>query len=95
MAQHAELIKPGRVEFKKPVAIVYNPNSGWKKDLRSQIKEKLDLAGIQYEFLETQKVFDTYRIPNELDIDRYSAILSVGGDGSFHEVINGMLGRSD
>ena len=30
-----------------------------------------------------------------LDIDKYSAIVVVGGDGSFHEVMNGMMARSD
>jgi diacylglycerol kinase family enzyme len=28
-------------------------------------------------------------------LEDYDAIMAVGGDGSFHEVINGMLKRSD
>lgn len=30
-----------------------------------------------------------------LDIEKYSAIVSVGGDGTNHEVINGLLYRQD
>ena len=30
-----------------------------------------------------------------MDISKYSAIATVGGDGSFHEVVNGMLMRKD
>ena len=30
-----------------------------------------------------------------MDINKYSAIATVGGDGSFHEVVNGMLMRKD
>ena len=30
-----------------------------------------------------------------MDIDRISAIVAVGGDGTFHEVANGMLQRPD
>jgi len=30
-----------------------------------------------------------------LDIDEYSAIVAVGGDGTLHEVVNGMLQRLD
>ena len=30
-----------------------------------------------------------------MDIDKFSAIVVVGDDGSFHDVINGMLERED
>ena len=31
----------------------------------------------------------------EIDFSQYSAIVAVGGDGTLHEVINGMLQRAD
>ena len=43
----------------------------------------------------SQKPFDTWKIAETLDIDKYSAIAAVGGDGTFHEVVNGMLFRKD
>ena len=30
-----------------------------------------------------------------IDLSQYSALVAVGGDGTLHEVINGMLMRSD
>ena len=30
-----------------------------------------------------------------IDFSRYSALVAVGGDGTLHEVINGMLMRAD
>lgn len=34
-------------------------------------------------------------VQKELKIDEYSAIIAVGGDGTLHEVINGMMFRKD
>lgn len=52
-------------------------------------------AKIEFVFLESQRRGDTYRLSNELEMGKYSAIIAVGGDGTFHEVINGMLMRKD
>lgn len=59
------------------------------------IANRLEQAKIECEFLESQKVFDTWRLAQDLDISKYSAIIAVGGDGTFHEVVNGMLHRAD
>ncbi len=34
-------------------------------------------------------------VQKELKIDEFSAIIAVGGDGTLHEVINGMMFRQD
>ena len=31
----------------------------------------------------------------EIDLSSYSALIAVGGDGTLHEVINGMMMRKD
>ena len=37
----------------------------------------------------------TWELAESLDIDKYSAIIAVGGDGTYHEIVNGMLHRID
>ena len=90
-----ESIKARRVSYKKPLAIIYNPNSGKKRQVRSKIEERLKAANIPYEMMPTQKAFDTFEFANSIDLSKYSAILAVGGDGSYYEVVNGMLMRED
>ena len=43
----------------------------------------------------TRKAFDSFVYANEIDYDKYSALVSVGGDGTIHEVVNGMMARVD
>jgi len=38
---------------------------------------------------------DPYRKVFELDMDTFSALIAVGGDGTFNQVVNGMLARPD
>ena len=37
----------------------------------------------------------TWELALNLDMDKYSALVGVGGDGTYHEVTNGMLHRAD
>ena len=80
-----------KVQYDKPIALIYNPNSGTKKNIRPVIAKRLTAEGIPHEFIPTAKQFDTYLIPNALDLSKYSALVAVGGDGSASEVFGGML----
>ena len=59
------------------------------------MEDRLQEAGIPYEMMPTQKAGDTFEFANRIDLSKYSAILAVGGDGSYFEVANGMLMRED
>jgi diacylglycerol kinase (ATP) len=83
------------MNFVKPIAIIYNPNSGKKSDVRQLIQKRLDIAGIKCEFLLSTRPFMTWELARNLEIDNYSALVAVGGDGTNHDVVNGMLARKD
>ena len=48
-----ELIEPRKIIYSKPIAIIYNPNSGKKRNLKPLIIKRFKAALIPYEFLET------------------------------------------
>ena len=79
----------------KKVAIVYNPNAGKRIDRKGALREKLQANHIQFTIFETTGVSDAMKFILDLDIDQYSSIMAVGGDGTCHEVLNGMMRRSD
>ena len=85
------LIERGKLDFSKKKLIIYNPNSGRKIDVRSQIEKHLQ----DFEFYETKGYLDALNYVKSLDLASYSCVVAVGGDGTIHEVINGMLMRPD
>lgn len=43
----------------------------------------------------TQQYLDTYNFARTMDLSKYSVLCCCGGDGSYHETVNGMLDRED
>jgi len=43
----------------------------------------------------TKKRRDTFNYARQVELQKYSLLVAVGGDGSYHEVVNGMLSRKD
>lgn len=77
--------------------LIVNPVSGYKKG--HSIVEKI--RGIFYESnIELDVAISTHKnhpfeLANSTPLDNYDAICMAGGDGTFHEVINGILCRED
>lgn len=90
-----ELVKTRKISFDLPVLIIYNPSSGRSANILPLILTTLKLNKISYELLETKQKNDTYFFAKDADLTKYSMLVSVGGDGSYHEVVNGMLARPD
>ena len=49
---------------------------------------------INAEFFETERFMHAWELAEkDIDLSKYSILVAVGGDGTLHEVINGMLMR--
>ena len=75
--------------------IIYNPFSGKQYNVRQKIKNALDAKSILYQFYDTTGYKAAYYKAKHFDISNYSAVVAVGGDGTIHEVINGIMRRED
>jgi diacylglycerol kinase family enzyme len=50
-----QLVTKETINFKKPLAIIINPFSGKKRDIRPVIQKRLDMEKISFEFIESTK----------------------------------------
>lgn len=71
---------------------IYNPVAGKGKAqrFRASIEERMKALGVAYCFWETRCKQDATRIARELTRAGEQDIVAMGGDGTLHEVLNGL-----
>eukprot|EP00741_Cyanophora_paradoxa_P018096 tig00021037_g17472.t1 len=87
----------GGAQKKQRVLVVLNPVSGSGKSRKvgGQLLPLLKLAGADVTLEETTHAGHAIEIGKKLDRSRYDMVLTVGGDGILHELLNGLLARPD
>lgn len=93
----AFLHPPGEPSAVRRVAVILNPFGGngrgkrcWKK-----AEPRLAEAGVEVALHQTERAGHATEIARGLDTEGVDAIVSVGGDGTLHEVIQGLMARDD
>ncbi|CAK9108038.1 unnamed protein product [Durusdinium trenchii] len=82
----------------KRVLLIYNPNAGKRQAesiLNNVVLPGLQQRGIQCDVVPTERVGHAREIGMTRDLTGYDAAVSLGGDGTFHELVNGILSRKD
>lgn len=77
--------------------ITVNPHSGKKlgPKLLKKVKSVFDAEGAELFIIETTFAGHAKELANQIEFGDYDGFLAIGGDGTLHEVINGMLTRND
>ena len=77
--------------------LTVNPHGGTKQGplLLKKVKPIFDAAGADLLIIETTFAGHANELAHKLDFDGYDGMIVIGGDGTMHEVVNGMLTRSD
>ncbi|WLR51017.1 diacylglycerol kinase family lipid kinase [Bacillus tianshenii] len=75
--------------------IIVNPSSGKEQagEYVEQIEEVLWSNGYQVNTFETAQELDATKFCQEACLEKYDVVVSMGGDGTLNETINGMAGQ--
>ena len=86
---------PGKEQRK--ALVIANPYSGSKsgKKALELINKAFGNAGITSILKETQHAGHAEEIVQSTDLSDVDMLVSIGGDGTCHEIVNGLLGRQD
>ena len=79
------------------VYLIYNPFSGNRKGITilERIKPIFEKGNLELEIFETQYAGHARELANTLPFEGYDGLCVIGGDGTMHEIVNGMLKRTD
>ena len=77
--------------------LIVNPVSGTKKyqNILTDTKSALKKNNIDIEIIKSKYIGHIEKIVNEYEITQINCICIIGGDGSLHEAINGLIKRKD
>lgn len=75
--------------------LTVNPHGGAKKGpkLLKKIKPVFDKANVELTVIETMFAGHAKELVEQLDFTGYDGLVSIGGDGTLHEVVNGIMNR--
>jgi len=92
------LKKKLNIKENRHILCILNPMSGRKRSLHvynELVVPMFKIANITSELKETQYQCHCEEIAYSLNLNDYDSIVSVSGDGLFHELLNGLLSRDD
>jgi len=74
-------------------AAIFNPSAAKGRSLRKldQVKNCLDREGIEHDLVFTQNAGHAEILAEKLVRDGYECIISIGGDGTLNEIVNGII----
>jgi len=83
--------------LKKRFMLTVNPKGGKSKGpgVLTQVLPIFESAGLELDIQETEYAGHVGEIINTMNPSRYDGFCLIGGDGTVHEVVNGLLTRED
>jgi diacylglycerol kinase family enzyme len=73
------------------ILLIYNPFAGFgkSKSVLPEVKQAFSDKGVTCDLLLTNSKGHATKLVKNANLSKYDAVVSSGGDGTFHEVLNG------
>ena len=77
--------------------VLVNPKGGIKKGpgILQNVRPLFNAANAELNVIETEYAGHGRELAKTLDFEGYDGLCAVGGDGTMHEIINGLMNRAD
>jgi hypothetical protein len=87
---------PNEYDLTKPLLLIVNPRSGVNGSLATLevVKKELYHKKVLFEVIVTERTKHAQEIVRLFDLSSISGIVSIGGDGTAHEIINGLYEKT-
>lgn len=82
-------------QINEHILVLVNPVSGLGKSLEAVDYIKKQLAECSLEIIESEYKNHFQEITKSKNLSKYDKIIVVGGDGTMHEILNGIIDRAD
>ena len=78
-------------------SLIVNPHGGGKSGLKilEKVKPFFEEADADLNIIETEYAGHARDIASEVPLDGFTGLCAIGGDGTMHEMVNGMMNRKD
>jgi YegS/Rv2252/BmrU family lipid kinase len=78
-------------------SLIVNPHGGVKSGLKilEKVKPFFEEADADLNIIETEYAGHARDIASEVPLDGFTGLCAIGGDGTMHEMVNGMMTRKD
>ena len=78
-------------------SLIVNPHGGVKSGLKilEKVKPFFEESDTELNIIETEYAGHARDIASELPLDNLTGVCAIGGDGTMHEMVNGMMTRKD
>lgn len=78
-------------------SLIVNPHGGVKSGLKilEKVKPFFEEADTELNIIETEYAGHARDIASEVPLDNLTGLCAIGGDGTMHEMVNGMMTRKD
>jgi YegS/Rv2252/BmrU family lipid kinase len=81
----------------QPIKVILNPvaGRGYGGRVEPELRELLDAERLDFDLVRTVRRWHAAELAEEAARDGFDLVVAAGGDGTMHEVVNGLLAASD